>query len=250
MAEFSNGSLNISYLDEGAGPPVLLIHGFASTKEINWVGPQWVKTLTGAGSRVIALDNRGHGQSAKPHDPALYTPQLMAGDALRLLDRLDVERCDVIGYSMGARLALVLASLAPRRVRMLCLGGVGLKLVEGMSGTEAIAAALEAEDPAAISDPAAKAYRIFADQTKSDRLALAACVTSMRVPLGRDMLAGIDHPVLIAVGTKDVAVGSPQGLADLFPDARVLALPERDHMSAVGDKVHKDGVLNFLRMHA
>lgn len=241
-----NGTIDIAFLDEGEGDPVVLIHGFASTKEINWVGPGWVKLLVASGYRVIALDNRGHGQSAKPHDPAVYTPQSMASDTLALLDHLAISRADIIGYSMGSRLALVLADMAPERVRSLVLGGVGLSLVQGMATTEAIVAALQAETAASVSDPVGKAYRVFADQTKSDRTALAACVGSMRMPVSAEALGRISAPTLIAVGSRDSGVGSPQGLADLIPGALVLPIPERDHMSAVGDKVHKEGVLRFL----
>jgi len=246
VPDFKNGDMQIAYLDEGEGEAIILIHGFASNKETNWVAPGWVKTLTASGYRVIALDNRGHGQSAKPHDSGHYEQKLMAGDALALLDHLAIKRADIIGYSMGARLALCLAGIAPQRVRSLVLGGVGLGLVEGMAHSAAIAQALTAEDPASVTDPTGKAYRSFADQTKSDRLALAACVASMRVPVAPETLSAISVPTLVAVGTRDLGVGSPEGLAALIPGAGVFMIVERDHMSAVGDKSHKAAVLAFL----
>ena len=79
----NNGDVEIAYLDEGAGEPIVLVHGFASIKEVNWVQPGWVSTLTRDGRRVIALDNRGHGQSTKLYDPADYHTDLMAGDVRR-----------------------------------------------------------------------------------------------------------------------------------------------------------------------
>ena len=92
MPRFSHGPVELAYLDEGEGEPILLVHGFASSKEVNWVQPGWVSTLTRAGRRVIALDNRGHGQSAKLYDPADYHTERMADDARALLDHLDIER--------------------------------------------------------------------------------------------------------------------------------------------------------------
>ena len=133
MASFKNGSVEIAYLDEGQNQPdaepVVLVHGFASNKEVNWVNPSWISTLTRAGRRVIALDNRGHGASSKLYDPAAYDSALMAQDARALLDHLGLERADVMGYSMGARIAAFLALAHPGRVRGLILGGLGRRLL-------------------------------------------------------------------------------------------------------------------------
>ena len=109
MPAFSNGAVEIAFLDEGAGDPIVLVHGFASTKEVNWVQPGWITTLTRAGRRVIALDNRGHGASSKLYDPSAYHSATMADDVRALLDHLAIERADVMGYSMGARIAAFLA---------------------------------------------------------------------------------------------------------------------------------------------
>src|SRR5579872_4441485 len=125
MPTFHNGAVEIAYLDEGHGEPIVLVHGFASTKEVNWVAPGWVSTLTRAGRRVIALDNRGHGQSSKLYDPAAYHSAIMAQDVRALLDHLALPRADVMGYSMGARIAAFLALADPQRVRAVVLGGLG-----------------------------------------------------------------------------------------------------------------------------
>src|SRR6478672_13139687 len=155
MPSFKNGEVEIAYLDEGDGEPIVLVHGFASTKEVNWVYPGWVTTLTRAGRRVIALDNRGHGESSKHYDPAAYHSALMAEDVRALLDHLGLGRADVMGYSMGARITAFLALAHPERVRSAILGGLGYHLVEGVGLTEAIAQALEAPARADIADPAA-----------------------------------------------------------------------------------------------
>ncbi len=250
MPTFRNGDVEIAYLDEGQGDPILLIHGFASNKNVNWVNPGWVATLKEAGRRVIALDNRGHGASSKPREPAAYHTDRMAEDALALLDHLKIERADVLGYSMGARITAFLASKHPERVRSAILGGLGYRLVDGAGLPESIADALEAPSLADVTDAQGRTFRAFADQTKSDRIALAACIRGSRQVMPADEFAAIDVPLLIAVGTKDDVAGSAAQLGALSAKAQVLHIPGRDHMLAVGDKVFKAGVLKFLNERA
>ena len=250
MPSFKHGDIDIAYLDEGAGDPIVLVHGFASTKEVNWVSPGWVSTLTRAGRRVIALDNRGHGQSSKLYDPALYHTTLMAGDVRALLDHLDIARADVMGYSMGARITSFLAVTYGARVRSAILGALGIRLVDGVGLPMSIADALEAPSLSNVTDIAGRTFRTFAEQTKSDLRALAACIRGTRQTLDREQVGSIQAPVLVAVGTKDDVAGSAQDLAALIPNARALDIPGRDHMLAVGDKVFKQGVLDFLSQRA
>jgi pimeloyl-ACP methyl ester carboxylesterase len=243
---FRSGAVEIAYLDEGSGDPIVLIHGFASTKEVNWVHPGWVTTLTRAGRRVIALDNRGHGASTKFYDSAAYHTEKMAGDVVALLDHLRIATADLMGYSMGARIAAFCALLHPARVRSVTLGGLGLHLVEGVGLPESIAFALEAYSLDEVTDPTGRTFRQFADQTKSDLKALAACIRGSRQTLTPDEVARIAAPVLIAVGTHDRVAGSAQALAALIPGARAVDIPGRDHMLAVGDRVFKAAVIEFL----
>jgi pimeloyl-ACP methyl ester carboxylesterase len=250
MLVFHHGSVEIAFLDEGLGAPIMLVHGFASSKEVNWVQPGWFATLRGAGRRVIAFDNRGHGGSSKLYDPAEYHTTKMAADVVALLDHLEIERTDVMGYSMGARIAAFLALEHPGRVRAMVLGGLGLHLIDGVGLPESIAEALEAPSIAGVGDPQGRTFRAFADQTKSDRHALAACVRGSRQVITREQAASIATPTLIAVGTKDPIAGSAEELAAILPHARALPIPGRDHMLAVGDKVFKTGVLEFLAANA
>ena len=250
MASFHNGAVEIAYLDEGAGEPVVLVHGFASNRQVNWVNPGWVKTITGAGRRAIALDNRGHGQSSKLYDPAAYHSAAMAEDVHALLDHLKIERADVMGYSMGARIVTFLTINRPARVRSVVLGGLGSRMVKEVGLPDNVAAALEARSLADVGDPTGRLFRSFAEQTKSDLKALAACIRGNRQTLSRQELAGIRVPVLVAVGTNDDVAGSAQELAALIPRARALDIPNRDHMLAVGDKVFKTAVLDFLNQRA
>jgi pimeloyl-ACP methyl ester carboxylesterase len=246
MASFQHDAVEIAYLDEGEGDPVVLVHGFASTKEVNWVHPGWLATLGDAGYRVIALDNRGHGASGKLYDPAAYHSATMADDVRALLDHLGIARADLMGYSMGARICAFLAVEHQQRARSVILGGLGMRLVEGVGLPVRIAEGLEARSLAEVSDPTARMFRSFAEQNKSDLKALAACIRGSRQTLSRAQVAAIQAQVLVAVGTKDPVAGSAQGLAALIPHGRALDIPDRDHMLAVGDKVFKAGVIDFL----
>jgi pimeloyl-ACP methyl ester carboxylesterase len=250
MPSFKNGDVEIAYLDEGEGEPIVLIHGFASTKEVNWVQPGWVSALNRAGRRIVALDNRGHGASSKLYDPAAYHSAAMAGDVRALLDYLQIGRADIMGYSMGARVAAFLAVKHAERVRSAIFGGLGVRLVEGVGLPESIAEALEAPSLRDVHDPTGHVFRAFAEQTKSDLRALAACIRGSRQTLTREEVGAIRAPVLVAVGTKDLVAGSAQGLAALIPGAQALNIPNRDHMLAVGDKVYKAGVIDFLNQRA
>jgi len=246
MARFTHDGVEIAFLDEGEGEPIVLVHGFASNKEVNWVAPGWVTALTRAGRRVVALDNRGHGESAKLYDPADYHSAIMAEDVRALIEHLGLPRADVMGYSMGARIAAFLALAHPDRVRSAVLGGLGSRLVEGVGLPDTIAEGLEAPSLAEVADPTAYLFRAFAEQTKSDLRALAACLRGSRQTLSGAEVGRIAVPLMVAVGSNDHIAGSAEELAALIPGAQALAIPGRDHMLAVGDRVFKTGVLEFL----
>jgi len=250
MFEFSGHGVRLAFIDERPAPgdrgePILLIHGFASTHAVNWVFPQWAKTLTGAGRRVVAYDNRGHGRSEKFYDPSAYTMPEMAEDARALLDHLHIEVADVMGYSMGARIAAFLAKAHGSRLRSMILGGLGHHLVDRGALPDNIAEAMEAPSLGALTDPMQRMFRGFAEATKSDLKALAACARGARQLMSEREAGQIDLPILIAVGTEDDVAGDPHRLAALFK-ARAVDIPDRDHNRAVGDKVYKDSVLEFL----
>jgi pimeloyl-ACP methyl ester carboxylesterase len=246
MPSFHNGAVEIAYLDEGEGDPILLVHGFASSKNVNWVYPTWVSELKKNGRRVIALDNRGHGDSSKLYDPEQYHIGIMAGDVGALMDHLQIERADMMGYSLGGRMTAWLAQSQPQRLRSAIFGGIGIGLIEGGGPGENVARALEANSLEEVTDPVGRTFRAFADQTRSDHRALAACLRGSRRLMTRAEAASIQVPVLIAVGTSDEIAGSAAALGEIIPGAKVLDIPNRDHMRAVGDKVYKTGVLDFL----
>ncbi len=246
MKQFQSNSTTLAYLDEGQGDPVLLLHGFASSVQVNWVDTGWVRHLTRSGYRVIAMDHRGHGQSEKLHDPSLYGGPRMAEDARALLDHLAIERADVMGYSMGARITAFLTLAHPTRVRSAIFAGLGGNMVRPMAGTGPIAAALEAPSIDDVKNATARTFRAFAEQTRSDLKALAACIRSSRDPLTAEAVARIACPVLVAVGSDDVIGGSAEALAGLIPGAKAFVIEGRDHMKAVGDRSYKEAVTGFL----
>lgn len=247
FSSFRNDGLDLAYFDEGdpTGDPILLIHGFASSANVNWVYPGWLRTLGDAGYRVIGIDNRGHGASAKPHDPEAYHPSSMAGDAAALLTHLGIADAHVMGYSMGARISAFLAVEHPDRVRSLVFGGLGIGMCDGVGDWDPIADALLAPSLDDVTHERGRMFRAFADQTKSDRLALAACIRTSRDLVSRHDIGKVEIPTLIGVGTKDDIAGSPHELAALMPRALALDIPNRDHMLAVGDRVFKKAVLDF-----
>ncbi len=250
MPTFASDGVEIAYIERGEDArrhrPVLLIHGFASHVGMNWLSTGWVRDLESAGYGVVAHDNRGHGESGKLYDPAAYGTSIMAEDARRLLDHLSIPQAHVIGYSMGARIAARLALDHPGRVRSLVFGGLGLNMVRVMAGTGPIAHALLQPHIDDVTNPTARTFREFAEQTGSDLAALAACVRSIRDPIPREHIGDLACPVLVAVGSKDVIAGPAEALAGLIPGAEAFEIPDRDHMKAVGDARFKAAALEFL----
>ena len=160
MPSFHHGDVEIAYIDEGAGEPIVLVHGFASSKNVNWIYPTWVSELVKAGRRVIALDNRGHGESAKLYDAAQYEIATMASDVIALMDHLGIARADIMGYSLGSRMTAILARENSERVRSAILGGIGIGLIEGGGPGEAVALALEAPSLDDVTDPVGRTFRL------------------------------------------------------------------------------------------
>jgi pimeloyl-ACP methyl ester carboxylesterase len=246
---FQHDGFDLAFMDEGEGEPVLLIHGFASSVKVNWISTGWTSFLQDSGFRVIAFDNRGHGQTSISYREEDYAPGKMASDAAALLRHLRISRAHVIGYSMGARISAFLALNHPEPVNTLIFGGLGDGMFRGVGDWDPIAAALLSEAPETIRDARGAAFRKFADQTQSDRRALAACIARSRELVTPSQIASILTPALVAVGTEDDIAGSAQGLADAMPDAEAFDIEGRDHMLAVGDRSFKKAALGFMRAH-
>lgn len=250
MPTFQSNGIAIAYETHGHGKPILLIHGFGSSGKVNWIDTGWVETLIGAGYEAITFDNRGHGGSRKLYDTSLYFAHDMAEDALHLLDHLGIERCPVIGYSMGARIAAFLCLKHPQRVSAAVFGGMGVNLSTGLEDSEEIISALTAESLEQVTGRTGRQFRIFADHNKADRAALAACMVNSREPMPEADVRRITTPILVAVGETDEMAGSAADLAGLLPDAEAFTVPRRDHMRATGDPAFKRAALDFLSRQA
>ena len=246
MDYFKSDGLKLAYRVEGEGDPILLAHGFASTHRANWIETGWSRVLMDAGFRVIMPDMRGHGASEATYDTEDYTLSAMAGDLVALLDHLGEPGADLMGYSMGAMVALVAAMEAPERFDRIVAAGVGAKLLDPKRNPGPVIEALLTDDPASIEDKGALLFRTFADQNKQDREALAACFEAVRAPFPVDGLSRITRPVLVVAGEADVQAGAPGPLAERMPRGESFTVPKRDHMKTVGDRAYKEAVLGFL----
>ncbi len=246
MPFFDSAGTKIHYHDASAGEVVILVHGFASTAEHNWGGTGWIAALS-AKYRVIALDVRGHGLSDKPHGREAYGYAGMGADVTRLMDHLGLARALLMGYSMGASIAIELMLSHPDRFRAIVLGGIAYDDgLEDKADRDAIAEAYRADDPATIKSPVAKAYRRFAESMPNDLKALAALIDAERSPFDPAKLAAVRLPVLIVVGRNDNAIGDPKPLAKMIPGARLVMLEGRDHLTAPADQRFKEVVVEFL----
>ncbi|MCC6735358.1 MAG: alpha/beta fold hydrolase [Bauldia sp.] len=242
MAEVAG--VRIAFIAEGSGAPVVLLHGFASNAALNWRSTGWLDLLVDAGRAVVAPDLRGHGASAKFYEPDAYSTEAMAADIVGLCARLDIERADFVGYSMGSRIAGHLALSRPGLVRSIVLGGIGETLIGGNRDAEAIAAALTADGPVAPGNPAN--FRRFAERAGGDLRALAACMRGQASALDPELLKSLRLPVLVASGSLDLIAGPPEPVAWRIPGAQAFTIGGRDHMLAVGDRSFKRAVLDFL----
>jgi len=246
MPYFNSDGVRIHYDDSGTGDAVVLVHGFASSARHNWGDTGWISLLSQS-YRVITPDVRGHGASDKPHTSEAYGYRNMGADVIRLLDHLGIERTLLMGYSMGASIAIDLMLWKPERFRAVVLGGIAYDDgVEDPNDRRAIADAYLTTDPSAVTHPAARAYRDFAVAQGCDLKALAALMMGARSSIPPARFKEVRMPVLIVVGSKDDAIGDPEPLAEMIPGARLLMLDGRHHLNAPSDQRYKDAVLEFF----
>jgi len=247
---FESQGLRIAYDDLGDGEPILLLHGFAADRRLNWRTTGWYELLSRAGYRIIAADARGHGQSDKPTDPEAYRPEGIAGDTIRLMDHLKIRRAHLFGYSMGGRNTAWLLYRYPGRFLTGTIGGAGLNV-------------LKVDDPATWES---RGFKLTADNRKTKSLAipsmeklygkvttrggklgaLAACLLGSFPSIEPERFARVRAPVLVACGENDTTSGSPIPLAESIPGARAVVIPGKNHLSAVGDAFFKGAVMGFL----
>lgn len=236
----------IAYFDEGEGDVVLLIHGFASNAHTNWINVGWTQLLIDSGYRVIAIDNRGHGESQKFYNQDDYLLEKMADDASALLTHLNISKAHVMGYSMGSRISATLASRYPEMVDKLILAGNGYNMIEGGFDSSEIYDGLVAETDEDVTTKIGTEFRYFAKATKSDLKALAACIMGGRSYIEKMLFENLKPKTMVIAGTEDTVAMNADKLASIIPNGHYVPIPKRNHMNAVGDKIYKQEVLNFL----
>jgi pimeloyl-ACP methyl ester carboxylesterase len=245
---FDSDGVKIHYETFGEGKPIILVHGFPLSFQLNFVGNKWVEPLQ-AVRRVVGIDCRGFGESDKPHDPEAYGLQNMAGDVLRLMDHLRFDKADLLGYSMGSMISAYLLIHHSERFTSVILGGAGDLFAPGREEQMRKSADyLLIDDPSQITDPFGKTFRAIADATpNTDRLAIAACAQRLFEPFAPADFAGVDIPVLFVSGANDTEGGSPAAVAAATPGSKLILIPDTNHFTAIPDQRFKDAVVAFLK---
>jgi pimeloyl-ACP methyl ester carboxylesterase len=219
---------------------VVLVHGFASSFQREWVQPGWVALLEDMGRDVIGIDLLGHGEADKPHDPEAYNTV-----EERVATALPSEPVDAIGFSMGAHILLTLASRTPERFGRIVVGGVGGRLLDGRDDGQGQAIA-DGVDGRESDDPLAQAFGRFARTPGNDPAALAAFIRRRHTPVTAADLARITSPLLIVAGDQDPLAGDPAALAAVIPGAQAKLLRKVDHLATASDFGFIDAALQFL----
>jgi len=259
---FNSGGVRIHYTVEGEGEPVVLIHGWGVDLEWCWGEPGTIKSLA-EHYQVIAIDNRGHGRSDKPHDPQQYGMNMVT-DVIRLLDHLSIRTAHIVGYSMGGTIVSVLLTEHPRRVRTATMGGFGweegdaplkrrLATAEFLEQGRGIGPAVLALTPPSEQGPVAEQLEAinkwFLD--RNDPLALAAIARGNAAPQASEKkLRANNLPALAVVGKLDPLRPSVDKLASMMGTLKVVVVPGENHLFAVRSPAFLEALQTFLAAHA
>ncbi|MDA8392364.1 MAG: alpha/beta hydrolase [Actinomycetota bacterium] len=236
MAHFESHDGTVSYYeDQGQGPPVVFVHGFAADTDITWGRPGILDAVADKGYRILSMDLRGHGRSSPGRNPAMYTMERVVGDLVVLLDQVGLRQAHLVGYSLGSRVVMELSCRRPSRATSVTLAGIGAKSAapKRIWGSEEIATALETDKPTEVHSPRARAFRAFAESTGADRSTLAAMQRAL-IDWPRPRPEEIAVPALVIAGVKDDLAGSPFELAERIPAGKAVEI-RGNHMNAVLD---------------
>lgn len=220
----------IFWQETGAGRPLVLLHGFFSDADTNWIKYGHAELLAKAGFRVIMPDLRAHGHSDKPHDAARYPRDILCQDQFALIDHLGLTDFDLGGYSLGGR---TVARMLARGCKPRCaiISGMGLKGLTATGTRKAhfrnILTNLGAH-PKGSPEWMAEA---FLKTSAGDPVALNLLLDSF-VDTPADAIAAFNLPVAVICGEDDNDNGSAEELAELLPNGNLLTVPG-NHMSAV-----------------
>ncbi len=259
---FDSNGVKIRYTVEGKGEPVLLIHGFTANIEFQWVVPGVLKALA-KDYQVIALDNRGHGKSGKPHDPKQYGTE-MVEDAVRLLVHLKIQKAHVVGYSMGAMLTCKLVTSHPDRLLSATLGGAaGIRegadtsffdtLAQSLDEGKGLAPLIVALTPAGRPKPTEEQLKFMNQMltATNDTKALAAVVRSWKgLTVSDEKLKANQVPTLSLIGEVDPLKRGVDELRERMSHLHVVVIDRADHMNAFAHPEFIKSLKEFLAKHS
>ncbi len=233
----------IAWRELGEGRPVVLIHGYFSNAEVNWLRYGHAAAIAARGFRVIMPDLRGHGDSATPHDAAAYPPDALMRDGLALVEHLGLNDYDLGGYSLGARttVRMLANGASPRRVVLSGMGLTGVIETAGRGGYFRNVLTNPGSFERGTSEWMTEA---FLKTTKGDPVALLHVLeTFVDTPI--EALAHMQAPTLVVSGDQDDDNGSATALAEILPHGTFRAVPG-NHMSAVTRPELGQAIAGFL----
>jgi pimeloyl-ACP methyl ester carboxylesterase len=260
---FDSAGVKIHYTTEGKGEPVVLIHGYAASIAANWGQPGVIKALTDS-YQVIALDNRGHGQSDKPHDPAAYGVK-MTDDVIRLMDHLKIKKAHIVGYSMGGFMTEALETTHPNRFITATLGGAGWSdpkdetqqkffttladsLEQGKGITPLILFLNPPGTPAPTPQMLEATNKMFL--SSNDPLALAAVARARFAPVIEKKIRSNKIPTLALIGEMDPLKAGVDQLKTMMPNLHVVVIPKGTHITAFANPLFSSSLKSFLAEHS
>jgi pimeloyl-ACP methyl ester carboxylesterase len=262
---FDSAGVKIHYTLEGKGEPVILIHGYAASIGANWGAPGVIKGLADR-YQVIAIDNRGHGQSEKPHDSAAYGNK-MVDDVVRLMDHLKIKKAHVVGYSMGGFITEALLVDHSNRLLTATLGGAGWldakdqaqkdrmkDLAESLEQGKGIGPLIIALNPVGAPPPTPQAIEMTNKMflAQNDALALAAVARGMSqfTALSETKMRAEKVPMLALIGEVDPLKAGVDQLSTMVPKMKVVVIPGANHLTAFANPLFISSLKTFLDEHS
>jgi pimeloyl-ACP methyl ester carboxylesterase len=260
---FNSADVKIHYTIDGKGEPVILIHGYAASIATNWATPGIIKGLSD-NYEVIAIDNRGHGQSDKPHDPSVYGGK-MADDVILLMDHLKIKKAHVVGYSMGGFLTEALLTEHPNRLLTATLGGAGWsdpsdhsqeqllnQIADSLEQGKGIGPLIVALNPVGAPPPTAQAIEAINKRflASNDPLALAAVARGHFPPVMEAKVRANKIPVLALIGEVDPLKAGVDRLNGMLPHLKIVVIPGASHMTAFANPLFLSTLKSFLAEHS